>query len=230
MDVVGAAACAVFATALPDGEHRCARCGRGTGQLTPAGRVVSAKFTGFDDWVGPPTGGVCRDCEWALHTKGLRLHPLVVHRTTPSVTTATRSQLATLLDAPLPLEVSVTVPLRPGRKHLLPSARWGHVTTDDATLRWGSGDATRLQAMQRLRRSGFGGRMLIAPPRPGPFCAASIPPPGPGPWRTGPDWTRGARPPPGCGSGCTSPSPHRRPARPADVTTPRHTILREDGD
>ena len=182
MDVLGAAACAVFASPLPDGEHGCARCGRRTGQLTPTGRVVSAKFTGFDDWVGPPTFGVCRDCAWALHTKGLRLHPLVVHRTTPSVTTATRGELAALLAGPLPLQVSVTVPLRPGRKHLLPSARWGHVTTGDATLRWGPGDAARLHAMHRLRRGGFGGRMLD---RPRPALARAAPPrprcPGRGP-------------------------------------------------
>ena len=168
MDVPCAAASAVFAGPLPPGVHGCARCGRRTTQLTPASQVVSAKFTGFDDWVGPPTGGVCRDCAWALHTKGLRLHPLVVHRTTPSVTTATRGELAALLADPLPREVSVTVPLRPGRKHLLPSARWGHVTTGDETLRWGPGDAARLHAMHRLRRGGFGGRMLTAPAPPWP--------------------------------------------------------------
>ena len=163
MDVLWAAACGVFSTPLPAGEHGCARCGRRTGHLTPTGRAVSAKFTGFDDWLGPPTGGVCRECAWALHTKELRLHPLVVRHTPPSATPVTRGELVALLDAPLALEVSVTVPLRPGRKHLLPSARWGHVTTDDATLRWGPGDAARLHAMHRLRRSGFGGRMLTAP-------------------------------------------------------------------
>ena len=131
--------------------------------VTPTRQVVSAKFTGYDDWVGPASVGMCRDCAWALHTKGLRLHPLVVHRTTPTLAQGTRGVLAALLADPLRLEVSVTVPLRPGRKHLLPSARWGHVTTDDATLRWGPGDAARLHAMQRLRRRGFGGRMLTAP-------------------------------------------------------------------
>lgn len=163
MDVLGTAASAVFTSPLAGGEHGCARCGRRTATLTPTGQVVSAKFTGYSDWVGPPTSGVCRDCAWALHTKDLRRHPLLVRHTPPSVAQASREDLATLLAGPLPVEVSVTVPLRPGRKHLLPSAQWGHVTTDDATLRWGPGDAARLHAIQRLRRCGFGGRMLSAP-------------------------------------------------------------------
>ena len=131
--------------------------------LTPTSQVVSAKFTGYDDWVGPSRFGVCRDYAWALRTKDLRLYPLLVRHTRPSVTQATRTELAALLAGPLPVEVAVTVPLRPGRKRLLPSARWGHVTTDNTTMRWGQGDAARLQAMQRLRRSGFGGRMLTGP-------------------------------------------------------------------
>jgi hypothetical protein len=38
------------------------------------------------------------------------------------------------------------VPLRPGRKHLLPTATWGHVTVDDAQLPWSTTDTARLAA------------------------------------------------------------------------------------
>jgi len=55
----------------------------------------------------------------------------------------------------------VVVPLRPGRKHLLATAQWGRVTTDDATLTWTSADADRLAVMATLRDQGFGPRMLL---------------------------------------------------------------------
>src|SRR5439155_4570333 len=55
------------------------------------------------------------------------------------------------------------VPLRRGRKHVLPDARWGMITTSDTTVPWTAGDAHSLQVMQRLRAAGFGSRMLAAP-------------------------------------------------------------------
>jgi hypothetical protein len=57
-------------------------------------------------------------------------------------------------------DTAVVVPLRPGRKHLLPDARWDTATVDDAQLIWTSVDAHRLAVMRRLRAHGFSESML----------------------------------------------------------------------
>ncbi|MDI9941303.1 MULTISPECIES: hypothetical protein [Rhodococcus] len=57
-------------------------------------------------------------------------------------------------------DMAVVVPLRPGRKHLLPDARWGRITVDDTHLNWSESDTVRLAVMRRLRELGFTETML----------------------------------------------------------------------
>jgi hypothetical protein len=73
------------------------------------------------------------------------------------------ADVAAMLQEALAPDVALAVPLRPGRKHVLPAAAWGRVTTGDACLSWTCADAARLAVMARLRRQGFGSRMLAAP-------------------------------------------------------------------
>jgi len=83
------------------------------------------------------------------------------------MTVATGQELCAFLTAgALPAGAAVVVPLRPGRKHVLPTARWGVVTVDDARLPWGVRDAGRLRAALRLRQLGVSQRSLSssAPP------------------------------------------------------------------
>lgn len=140
----------------------CARCANTSPELTPTRNVVSKSFTGFDGWAHPTGPGLCPPCTWAYRTPSLRqvAHEITTH---PSCRALTRARLRALLAHPVPPTTALVVPLRPGRKHLLPTAQWGRVTTDDASLIWTTTDATRLEAMAALRTQGFGPRMLLAP-------------------------------------------------------------------
>lgn len=141
----------------------CARCGRQNVALVRTRAVVSKAFTGYDSWRDPCGAGLCPTCTWGYRTPQLRAAP---HQVTARPTAMQRlepHQLAAALAAALPADTAVIVPLRPGRKHLLPTAVWGRVTVEDAHLPWGADDATRLSAMHRLRALGFGSRMLAGP-------------------------------------------------------------------
>lgn len=151
---------------VADGGARCGRCGTQDPRRAydRATAVISPNFTAADQWLHPTSPWLCSTCVWGYRTPALRLHPHLVHRAPVSGTVldiATACQL--LLARSLSPDSALTVPLKPGRKHLLPAARWGLVTTDDAHLPWSSADASRLHTTLRLRRHGFGTRMLADP-------------------------------------------------------------------
>ena len=140
----------------------CARCGQ-PAELTAAHMVVSKSFTAFDDWVDPSGHGLCPGCCWAYTTTELRLTPHLVTADPPALRTLTRLQAGRHLQAGrVDGGHAMILPLRPGRKHLLPSASWGQVTVDDAHLTWTDTDAHRLRTVAFLRQLGFGTRMLAA--------------------------------------------------------------------
>lgn len=164
-DVLAAAFTAAQPPAPPAGSADrgdCARCPASDAPLIPTRLVVSKVFTAFDGWRDPTGHGVCAACAWAYQTRSLRRWPYLV-TTKPGLRQLTPADLGRLLQQPLPAEVACIVPLRPGRKHLLPTAHWGRVTVDDASLTWTSADAARLAALRRLRRLGFGPRQLAEP-------------------------------------------------------------------
>ncbi|MBB1033155.1 hypothetical protein G6031_01950 [Dietzia sp. CQ4] len=68
--------------------------------------------------------------------------------------------LATLLSRPLDDRTAVVLPLRPGRKHLLPTARWGHVVVDDVAVRWGGAEVVLRAEMAWLRARDFSVAMI----------------------------------------------------------------------
>lgn len=141
------------ANSIEEGEHRCARCGESTPQTVPARKVVSAKFTAFDEWI-TPGGPVCPVCAWGF--TDARLRSKIVHLDSHDGTALIEGQrLAEILASPLPAHVAVVLPLRPGRKHLLPYARWGHVTVDDATVPWGTAAVDLRADLAWLRAAGM---------------------------------------------------------------------------
>jgi hypothetical protein len=162
MDVITAAWQAAGRPQPPQtaGSGRCARCGTAA-VLAATRNVVSGTFTGWDGWAHLASRGLCPPCAWAYRGPALRLQPTWV-TAQPAITHPALPELAAMLRWPLSADAAVAVPLRPGRKHLLPSAAWGTVTTGDATLPWTAQDGRRLQVMQRLRVAGFGSRMLAA--------------------------------------------------------------------
>lgn len=143
---------------------RCARCGD-VADLTPVNDVVSKNFTGFEDWKqASRNGGLCATCAWGLSTRSLRTDCLVVESNSNAFKHVDRTEVYQLLASrSLTVTTAVIVPLKPGRKHLLPTARWGTVTIDDANLRWTDADASRLRAVAQLRTCGFGSRMILEP-------------------------------------------------------------------
>ncbi len=148
---------------VPCGRGACARCGSAGTELAATREVVSRVFTGYDSWADPSGPGLCPACAWGYRTRTLRTttHMVTAHPLLLQALSAPR--LGDLLTRPLPPRVAVVVPLRPGRKHLFPTAVWGRVTVEDTHLPWTSGDATRLGVMRRLRALGFGPRMLTEP-------------------------------------------------------------------
>lgn len=176
MDVL-TAAYAASGTSAPETttSARCARCGITSDQLTRTTQVVSKLFTAFDGWHDATGRGMCPACTWAHTAPELRQHPHLV-TTAGTARQLTRTELEhQLLAGPMPSHQALVVPLRPGRKHLLPEASWGHVTTDDARLPWTAGDITRLEALLRLRAAGFGSRMLTADAPPWPVFGRLTP-------------------------------------------------------
>lgn len=150
---------AVSSTAKPTGV--CARCAA-PGLLTPTRSVVSPTFTGFDDWKGP-AGGLCPVCVWIYRTNSLRNLPHLVSQS-PAFMALSRTEVYVLLSqGPLRPTIALSVPLRPGRKHLFAEVQWGRVRTDHANLSWSAADAGRLTAVRELRGLGFSAHDLAAP-------------------------------------------------------------------
>lgn len=161
MDVVAAAWRGMQRPPVVSGQlcgGRCARCASADA-VVPASAAVSKNFTAWDGWAGSGSG-VCAACAWAYQHPGLRQHCYLVEPDPPRLTQLEGPALREVLSAPLPSMAAVTVPLRRGRTHLLPIARWGRVTVDHASLSWTAGDAARLAAVGRLHRSGFGSQMV----------------------------------------------------------------------
>lgn len=168
MDVLTAAWTAAGAplVTVPSTRGTCSRCGSRDADLTPTRHVVSDVFTGFDGWVNAAGAGLCAGCSWGYRTPRLRAVAHLVTADPPRLAELTAGRLGDHLDRPVPPDVALVVPLRPGRKHLLPEAGWGRVTVDDTQLPWTAADCARLAAMRRLRARGFGSRMLAAPAPP----------------------------------------------------------------
>lgn len=157
--------CGVPHPQQPTSPTRCARCAdQDADQLVTA--VVSAAFTGFDSWLNPRGKHLCAACAWAYRTSALRMHAYYV-TTTPACSQLTPSQLfATLAAGAVPAGTAVSVPLRPGRKHLVPHLEWGTVRVDDLNLVWTPADAVRLITLRQLRDVGFGPRSFTHPSPP----------------------------------------------------------------
>lgn len=147
----------------PTRSGRCARCS-GSGEVVATRAIISKTFSGFDDWAQPNGFGICEVCAWGHATAQLRLSAHLVTRTPAMLQALERADAhSVLLAGPMDSGRALIVPLRPGRKHLLPSASWGRVTVDNAKLPWGAGDVARLHHLTDLRGRGFGSRMLTEP-------------------------------------------------------------------
>lgn len=148
----------------------CARCGLDTLVTSTAG-VVSDTFTGFDAWAHPGGPTMCAACAFA-YTPRLRSSAHQITRDPGVLEALSRTEAGCVLSGgSLSPDVAVLVPLRAGRKHLLPDARWGCVRVDDATLGWSHQDAARLRSVARLVAAGFPRGCLAEPAPPHRFLS-----------------------------------------------------------
>ncbi|HEY5881793.1 MAG TPA: hypothetical protein VIU11_22985 [Nakamurella sp.] len=148
----------------------CARCGT-PDSLTVIRKVISRNFTAFDDWCDPAGAGLCRACTWAFRSPILRTIPFLVVRFPEMLTPLATEQLRAQLQKPVPPDKTVVVPLRPGRKHVLSGAAWGHVATDEHLCTWTSDDAHRLDLVEHLLTLGYRASQLLQPAPPYPQTA-----------------------------------------------------------
>jgi hypothetical protein len=121
---------------------------------------VSSSFTAFDQWCDPQGHGLCPACTWLYRDRQLRTRPHLVTRNPPTMTWLDPVTFAAQLTLPVTPVVAISVPTRPGRKHVLPAAQWGRVTLDDVPLPWGAADVTRLRILRELRTRGATAREL----------------------------------------------------------------------
>lgn len=127
----------------------CARC-KQTGYLTPLSAVISHNFTGWEG-INPAADGMCQPCAWGFNQTILRTQPLYIDDQLARF--ASLHELSDLLTAPLPSNIALTVPIA-GKKHLLPYAHWGRITSDAGTHVWGPHEATLMRDIIKLRLSG----------------------------------------------------------------------------
>lgn len=146
----------------------CSRCST-EDRLAPTLSVVSRNFSSYDGWADPSGPGLCRACTWAYRNPMLRTVPHLIVRWPELLQPLDCAGLSAVLDRPVDANSAVVVPLRPGRKHVVSGASWGHVVTDDQLLTWGSLDVARLHLVRTLRESGFSAADLHQPAPPYPM-------------------------------------------------------------
>lgn len=134
--------------APPPVDGRCGRCGD-DGPTVTSSRIISEKFTGFDAW---PFGSrrLCVTCAWAYSRQPTTQPALLITTTTVTEHTNGAVLTAVLTAEALPDTHAVVLPTA-RRRHILPTAQWGHLATDGLVVRWDAAAASRLADLAWLR-------------------------------------------------------------------------------
>ncbi|MCZ4581522.1 hypothetical protein O4158_21020 [Gordonia amicalis] len=136
--------------------------------------MVSRKFTDAESWV---YGGdwLCAACGWTYATAELRRTVYLVDQYCPARIVVERAELGERLAAgPLPDDRIAVVPVR-GRRHILPTARWGHVCTDDTMIRWDDAAVALLTDLRWLRTLPGVRAVMLAEPVPPTSVVRALP-------------------------------------------------------
>lgn len=134
--------------APPPIDGRCGRCGHDGPTVTSA-RIISEKFTGFDAW---PFGSrrLCVPCAWAYSRQPTTQPSLLITDAEVTEYSAGAELADILILGPLSSTQAVVVPTA-RRRHILPTAEWGHLATDGLVTPWDTAAATRLTDLVWLR-------------------------------------------------------------------------------
>lgn len=137
----------------------CVLCGH-EGPVIEAGKVVSSKFTDWDQYASTAQTLWCEACVWAHSLHDLRTYAWMTSPT--GCARLDEGRLAETLAAPLASETAVIIPIS-RHKHLLPRARPGVVTTDDAYLPWREHEVALAATLTRLKSLGFSETAISEP-------------------------------------------------------------------
>ncbi|SKT84830.1 Uncharacterised protein [Mycobacteroides abscessus subsp. massiliense] len=126
----------------------CARCGI-SGPTIASANIISEKFTGFDAW---PYGTrrLCPPCAWAYSFQPTTAPAMLISPGSVTEYANGGDLIQTLATGALPASAAVVLPTS-RRRHILPTAQWGHLATDGLVLRWDPVAASRLSGMAWLR-------------------------------------------------------------------------------
>lgn len=159
MGEIGAVAWRAAGSPLPDHPDLgtgCCSCCAATATIWPATVAISRNFTGYDQWIHPAGTTLCAPCTWTYRCPALRSQAHQVdHHPEACNPLDLPSVLHQLAAGPMPSHRALVVPLHPGRRHLVPIATWGHVTTESGPLPWRCDDVEILSHYVWLRSQGF---------------------------------------------------------------------------
>lgn len=145
------AAAAWVAAGRPDVEApapvpgRCGRCGT-DGPTVLSSRIISEKFTGFDTWAFG-SRKLCVPCAWSYSRPPTRQPAMLITTTHVTEYYDDGSALCHVLTAgSLTRAQAAVVPTGGARRgrHILPTAEWGHLATDNFVMPWDAAAVQRL--------------------------------------------------------------------------------------
>lgn len=130
----------------------CSLCGN-HGSVIHVKRVVSNRFTNWEDYSNVDKPAWCQPCTWSFNGKDNRSEAFII--TANNVYTCYQVQsLKPLLNKPLDTETSMSVSLKKA-KHVLPYTTWGKIKVEDASLPWTSKEVKLEHGVSQLVELGF---------------------------------------------------------------------------
>lgn len=131
---------------------KCSLCGE-KGTVVPVKRLVSNRFTNWDDYSNDDKPMWCNICAWAFNEKNNRSEALFI--SPESVYSCYQVQsLREMFYKPLNRHTAVSVALNKN-KHVLPYAQWGTVRIEDMNILWTAQEAEWARSIGTLVSMGF---------------------------------------------------------------------------
>lgn len=131
---------------------KCSLCGT-TGQVVAVKRLVSNRFTNWEDYSNDDKPVWCNICAWAFTEKNNRSEALLI--SPEKVYSGYQVQsLREMFYKPLNRHTALAVALKKN-KHVLPYAQWGTVRIEDMNILWTAKEAGWAQSIGILVSLGF---------------------------------------------------------------------------
>lgn len=133
-------------------QGECSHCGI-VDNVVPVKRVVSARFTNWDQYSNHDKPAWCNPCVWSFTEKNNRDEAMLLNNNILYSGYQLQS-MKNLLKSPIDEKSFVSVALRKNR-HVLPYAKWGRVSIEDIDFQWRNREIELLEAVEELCGLGF---------------------------------------------------------------------------